>query len=106
MAGEPVAVGAILTALAAVIGWLVRGQIRGTTADKLWDAAEEMRKEQKAQIDALEVRVQVCEEQRATQATEILNLKAADAIKDKKIDSLIADNAYLTRRVDELKEAR
>ena len=107
----PEAAGALafLTLLTGALGFLLRGQIRGTNADKLWDAAEGLRKEQREEIIALDGRIRECETLKAIQATDILNLKLADETKDRKLDKLIRESGekderikYLTTRVQEL----
>jgi predicted RNase H-like nuclease (RuvC/YqgF family) len=110
---EIAAVMALGTTLVGIGGYLLRGQVRGTQADKLWDVAEGMRKEQAARLDRMEKRVEELEkanavkeavieqQRRQIEKLEAENLKLAqDAAADKaRAESEIS---YLSRRVQEL----
>ena len=105
---------AVLVALAGTaIGFLVRGQIRGSSADKLWDVAEKLREEQAEEIRELKAESRESERritdlEKAQSVAEALaeqlkvandRLQATIAQKDDHIERLQRDNRELLARL-------
>lgn len=105
-------IGVVLAAVAAIVGYFFRGRIGGSTADKLWDVTEKLRREQADEIRELKAEnrdlnrrltdvekvAQTCEQLAAqlTKANERLQ-REIDR-KDDYIERLLADNAELIKR--------
>lgn len=96
------AIAAVLAAIGAGIGYFLRGQIRGSTADKLWDVTERLRQEQAAELRELkaenrehEKRIGGCERELAVAQKLAEQLQREGAWKDALIERLTLENATL-----------